>query len=563
MKNPRVILFLIVLLTIGIYWQVSHHDFIPYDDDKYVQNNEHVQSGFTRENISWAFTSGHASNWHPLTWLSHTADVQIFGLDPGKHHLVNLVFHCVNIVLLFFVLFRLTGNEWHSLVVAALFALHPLHVESVAWIAERKDVLSMMFFLLTVYAYTVYVQTPSSWRFIVVWIVYALGLMSKPMLVTVPFILLLLDYWPLKRLNMGAAGFSSRISDLSWEKFWLFVLALLSSNITYLVQKAGKAVSTLDSTSLAVRIANALVSYVTYIVKTFVPINLAVFYPHVGETLPLWQVIGSGILLLLITGLAIAKAKNHPYGVVGWLWFVGTLVPVIGLVQVGAQAMADRYMYLPHIGLFIVITWGIAEGFRHVSHSKTILAFSAMVIVATLSFLTWKQTRYWENGRTLFEHTIAVTENNWLAHHNLAWALMKEGHLEDARAHFLKTLELYPSFAVAHYNLGNVLKDETKYEEAIDQYRETLRLDSSLTNAYIDWGVSLTKQGKQVEAIEQYAKAIHADSNLAAAHFNMGLLLAEQGKVHNALHEFEVVVRMNPMDEEAQRELKKLQDRLR
>ena len=374
-RDVLVCLFLIIT-TFAVYWQVHNHDFINLDDDLYITENDQVQKGLSRESVVWAFTTTHAANWHPLTWLSHMVDFQLYGLNPKGHHLTNVFFHLLNTLLLFFVLQRMTGALWRSGFVAALFALHPLHVESVAWVAERKDVLSTLFWLLTIWAYTWYVERPRRTRYLLTLLTFTLGLMAKPMLVTLPFVLLLLDYWPLGRFQVGQldtalsapgqASLSTRsvwsqTLRLIWEKAPFFALAAASSIVTFLVQKGGGAVRPWERFPITIRIANGLVSYVKYMGKMIWPSDLAVFYPHPGASLPIWQAVAAGLLLLSISIAAIRLAKNHPYLAVGWLWYLGTLVPIIGFVQVGGQALADRYTYVSLIGLFIIIAWGVSD----------------------------------------------------------------------------------------------------------------------------------------------------------------------------------------------------------
>jgi hypothetical protein len=463
-KQVLLIYLLLTAAAILVFWQVSHCDFIDYDDPSYVTENIHIHNGVTKKAIWWAFTTGYASNWHPLTWMSHMVDVQLFGLKPGWHHLTNLLFHIANTLLLFSVLHRMTKARWKSAYVAALFAIHPLHVESVAWVAERKDVLSTFFWMLTMAAYISYVENlpvfrlkfsvirfrSSVIRYSAVLIFFALGLMSKPMLVTLPFVLLLMDYWPLKRFEQQRVatgthteakpvsvdkrkGKSSRnqtvqttvkkekpandkyqwavIRPLLWEKLPFFALAAISSIITFIAQQKGGAVKTLVAFPLDVRIANALPSYIIYIAKMLWPYNLAVYYPHPGLW-PFWQVLGAVFLLGATTLTVIRTAKRFPYLVVGWLWYVGTLVPVIGIVQVGSQALADRYTYIPLIGLFIMAVWGIPELLRYWRYGKETLFVSSALILPCLFVVTWIQTGYWRNSITLCDHALNVTSNN-------------------------------------------------------------------------------------------------------------------------------------------------------
>ena len=408
-RDILVCLFL-VMATLAVYWQVQNYDFVNFDDNDYVYDNRHVQDGLTLKSIIWAFTNIHASNWHPVTWLSHMMDYQLYGMNPGRHHLTNLLFHIANTLLLFLVFRKMTDSLWQSGFVAALFALHPLHVESVAWVSERKDVLSTFFWMLTMWSYIWYVEHPAVKRYILVVLFFALGLMSKPMLVTLPFVLLLLDFYPLNRFQSqqpkGSANAQQRSIALRLilEKIPLFVLVAMSSAMTFYAQKHGKTVASLEVIPLKSRVANALVSYVSYIIKTIYPSKLAVLYPHPG-ILPWWQIAGACLLLVTISFLAIRVVKQSPYFVVGWLWYLGTLVPVIGLVQVGIQSMADRYTYVPLIGIFIIIVWGIPELVAQWRYRKICLATLATVVLTILMAMTWKKVGYWKSSITLFEHT--------------------------------------------------------------------------------------------------------------------------------------------------------------
>ncbi len=402
-KRLLIISLFLIIASFMAFWQVTRCDFINYDDDKYLTDNSHVQDGLTVEGITWAFTTGYAANWHPLTWISHMVDVQLFGLQPGWHHLTNLLFHLASTLLLFLVLHRMTKALWQSAFVAALFALHPLHVQSVAWVAERKDVLSTFFWMLTMGTYASYVAKPGLKRYLTLLLCFALGLMAKPMLVTLPFVLLLLDYWPLQRLEqkrppqeglskdksttspvripVQPVGHWPLIRPLLIEKIPLFALAALSSIVTYLVQHHGGAVQSLETFPPGVRMANAFVSYITYMVKMLWPTNLAVFYPY-PTSWPLWQVLGSAALLITITVLVIRGAKKRPYAAVGWFWYVGTLVPVIGVVQVGRQALADRYTYIPLVGLFIIVAWAVPELLKKWPYRKeTLITLSALCLL--------------------------------------------------------------------------------------------------------------------------------------------------------------------------------------
>jgi tetratricopeptide (TPR) repeat protein len=530
-------LFLIVA-TLAVYWQVQKHDFTYFfDDNEYVTNNVHVQAGLTRESIVWAFTTTDEANWHPLTWLSHMLDYQLYGLDPSGHHLTNVLLHLANTLLLFLVLRGMTGALWRSGLVAALFALHPLHVESVAWVAERKDVLSTFFWMLT----------PGIKRYLLTFLTFALGLMAKPMLVTLPCVMLLLDYWPLDRCQIGQepgetnafiqAAMSPKEQGscslrLLWEKTPFFAVAAVSSVVTYLVQQSGGAFHFGRGLPLKIRIANGLVSYVHYIGKTFWPGNLGVFYPHPGSGLPMWQA-------------TILAVRRYPYLIVGWLWYLGSLVPVIGLVQVGEQALADRYTYVPLIGLFIIIAWGLHDLLAGRFNKKIILT-GEVALLSVLMVLTWRQVQHWKNSTALFEHTIQITANNHVAHEILGIVLEDQGKTEEALVQYTKALETQPQCAAANYRAGAVWASLGNSEEAIAHYSEAVKYDPNYVNAHNSLGKALVEQGRLSEAILHFSKALEIRPDYADAQNNMGSLLVEQGKLDEAVSHFAEALRINP-----------------
>jgi tetratricopeptide (TPR) repeat protein len=505
---------------LAVYWQVQGHAFVTFDDYQYVVENPHVRHGLTLQGIVWAFTSGYASNWHPLTWLSHMLDCTLYGLNPKGHHFNNLLLHLTNTLLLFWVLRRMTTALWRSAFVAALFALHPLHVESVAWVAERKDLLSTLFWMMTMGAYALYVERPGLGRYLFTLHLFALGLLAKPMLVTFPFVLLLLDYWPLGRRHQSPFL-------LMREKLPFFALTMISSVITFCVQKSWGAV--IVSIPLKDRIANALVAYVTYIGKMIWPANLACFYPHPLDTLPLWQVGGSLLLLAGISIFAIRARQRRPYLPVGWFWYLGTLVPVIGLVQVGAQAMADRYTYVPLIGLFLVIAWTVADISSKWLSFKRPLHALATIGLCSLAGLSLLQVRHWKDSITLFQHNIRVTTNNHLAHFHLGRNLEHHGDLREALVHFHEALRLRPDFSLGHYAVGNTLSKLGEVNAAIDHLSRALELDPDLTRAHNNLGCLLIRQGNIKAAAHHFTEALRIDPgdrkarrNLDIAHRRMG-----------------------------------------
>ncbi len=545
------------MTTVAVFWQVRNHEFISFDDNDYVTENRYVQDGITLKGIAWAFSEPHAHNWHPLTWLSHMLDCQVFGLKPGPHHLVSLFFHIANTLLLFLILHRMTNALWQSAFVAGLFALHPLHVESVAWVAERKDVLSTLFWMFTMGAYAYYVERPGYKRYLFVLAFFLLGLMSKPMLVTLPVVLLLLDYWPLKRLQMATAGVrnaaatpgpASRAkkkqksqqrpgkdtvhtkgnieSHVLWqemrpllkEKIPFFAITILFCFITVYAQH--RIVKPMELYPLGLRIANAVISYVSYIGKMLWPVKLSIFYPYVGVALSSWQAISAVLVLMVITYLAIRTARRFPYLIVGWLWYLGTLVPVIGFVQVGLQSMADRYTYVPLIGIFIVIAWGAPELLNRWRHRRIALTTAAVGILFACVIMTYVQIGFWRNNIILYEHAIKVTSANAWAQNNLGYALALQGKREEAIARFQKAISINNP-ADAHYNLGIMLASQGKLDEAINQFRESIRISPDYAKAHNNLGNALFYQGKLDEAIANYREALRLNPDYALAQENL------------------------------------------
>jgi hypothetical protein len=502
--EKRVVIFclLLVAATLAFYNPIVHNGFIEFDDSAYIVKNPQVQSGLTWNTIKWSFTTFHVANWHPMTWLSHAADCQMFGLNPVGHHYINLLLHAADAVLLFLLLWRATGLTWPSLIVSALFALHPINVESVAWVAERKNVLSMTFFLLALHAYDLYARTGKRSLYAWVAILFAVGLMAKPQIVTLPFVLLLWDYWPLQRLAVShisgsqahaesavATGSSASpaarsLSFLVWEKWPLFMLAAADSVITVIAQRAGSAVRTAAEVSIPARIDNVFVSYVRYLGKMFWPSHLAPMYPHPGNSLPPVEVMGALSLLLLISAL-VCHWRDRRYLLVGWLWFLGTLVPMIGIVTVGEQAMADRFAYIPFIGLFIAVVWTVNDWATNTqaqsaqtSHPRTSPAWlaAAAVVICSLGFLTYHQLSYWRDDETLWRYTLSVTERNYMAHDNLALALAKQGRSDEAVVEFraANALHKYPPAQVVALAL---------YEERVGHAQEAIEESNSVLRA--------------------------------------------------------------------------------
>jgi Flp pilus assembly protein TadD len=560
----------LVLATAGVYWQVREYEFVGFDDRDYVGENVRVLNGLTREGFAWAFTTTKTTgNWHPLTWLSLMLDCELFESKSQACHTTNILFHLANTLLLFVVLRRMSGALWRSAFVAGLFALHPLHVESVAWVSERKDVLSTFFWLLTMWAYVRYVERVGAARYVPIVVFFALGLMAKPMLVTLPFVLLLLDYWPLGRLrlnklgdkalansNAGASGVRKAAARLVAEKVPLFILTVISCVVTYLAQQSRGAVQPIESMRLNVRLANAVVSYSDYIVKTIWPSRLAVFYPYQGMA-PIWQIAQAGLVLVGVSAMVMWWVRRRPYLAVGWLWYVGTLVPVIGLVQVGAQSMADRYTYVPLVGLFIAVTWGIADLADSWRYRRIVLGVSAAAVLLVLMVCTWRQVGYWRNSITLFEHTLAVTSNNALAHNNLGFVLAKRGELDKAIEHHREALRLNPGDASVHINLGMELELKHEYAEAIKHYEEALRINPDQAVAHNNLGTAiLNMYGELEEAAEQFREALRLRRDYDSARLNLATVLVAQGKIDEAIWHYEEVLRLNPNDNRARLGLK-------
>jgi Flp pilus assembly protein TadD len=546
-----------------IYAPVRTHAFLSWDDTAYVSDNIRVAAGLTSNGVRWAFTTGYMANWHPLTWLSHMLDVELLGLNAGPLLCVNVLFHVLNAVLLFALLCKMTGSLGRSAFVAALFAVHPLHVESVAWLSERKDVLSTFLGLLTLWAYVEYARRPERKRYFLVILLFALGLMAKPMLVTLPFVMLLVDYWPLRRMTLGAdsqvqAGLLSQqgrrvVMRLAREKLPLVGIAVISSIVTYVAQQRAGAVSVLARLPLWVRAENALVSYAAYIGKMLWPASLSALYPlsrPAGVA-----VLGSALLLAVITAAVTRDGHRRPYLAVGWLWYLGMLVPVIGLIQVGSQSMADRYTYVPIIGLFIMVGWGIPDLLARVRCRKVLLAAAAGTVLLASTIAARAQVRHWKDSATLWTHALEVTADNDIAHNLLGEELAKEGKLSDAVFHYTEALRINPGNAEAHNNLGLALADQGKIADGIAHYTEALRLKPSFVDAHYNMGLALATQGKTTEAIEKYRAALRINREFVKAHNNLGVILAQQGKTREARSHFMAVLRLRPDDPDAHNNL--------
>jgi protein O-mannosyl-transferase len=542
-RRDACICVFLALVTLALYRPVSGFNFNNYDDAQYITENPQVQSGLTAQNLRWAFTTGHASNWHPLTWLSHMLDCQLFGLNPAGPHLVNVLFHITNTLLLFGLLRCMTGAAWRAAFVAALFALHPMHVESVAWVAERKDVLSAFFGLLTLCAWCAYVRIPSWQRYTLALFLFALGLMSKPMLVTLPLLMLLLDFWPLRRVEADKPLLG--LASLVAEKIPFFALALVSCIVTFLVQKAGGAVMQTDMISPGERVANALISYVRYLGKLLWPQNLAVVYPYPVH-IPGWQVAGAALLLAAITIVALRSAPRRPWLMVGWLWFVISLVPVIGLVQVGVQSMADRYTYLPAIGLFLMLTWTAAESLAAQPFAKPVLAIAAGAALAACFVVSSHQLQYWRNSFTLFTHALEVNPNNAVAHCNLGQAFAAAGKPAQAREHYARALEIDPTYVSAMIRMSSYYNLHGNYDQAVDCLEPALKVRPDDPQLHYNLALALSGEGKTDQAAAEYRATLALDPRHDKALVNLGATLAQQGDLTNAVTLYQRALEIAP-----------------
>ena len=552
---------ILAAVTLTLYWPVQSYDFVNFDDDVFVQENRHIRGGLSGEGFTWAFTTFHTGNWHPLTWISHMADVEAYGLFAGGHHRTNALIHAAGAFLLFVVLSGMTKSLWASAFVATLFAIHPLHVESVAWVSERKDVLSGFFWILTMGAYARYVEHPTIRRYLLVLVSFGMGLLSKPMVVTLPFVLLLLDYWPLRRLTdtrtaldrwsrRYKASVRTVAMRLAVEKLPLFLMAAVSSVVTLVAQKEVGAVWSIEKMPIGTRLANAFVSYIEYIEKTLWPVDLGVLYPHAGMP-PAWKISVAILLLVSLSVLAVRKARELPFLLVGWFWYLGTLVPVIGLVQVGSQSMADRYTYIPLVGLFIALAWGAERIVAGQPGWKSPVVVFSLVTLSGLLVLARSQVETWKNSVTLFEQALAVTEFNPLAHHNIGAFFLDQNDCQKAVPHFLKAIQVKENYAYPYHGLGVCASRETPPTGAMYLFRKALEIDPRLTRALIDRGVFFMKQGKLDEALEDFQQALRVNSDHEGAHTNMGLIFVQKGKLGDAEAHLREALRVNPRKAEA------------
>jgi len=591
------ICLLIVLATIFIYWQVGNFEFINLDDDIHLIKNTQLLGGFTIENIKWAFRYDNITYWHPVTWLSYILNIQLYGMKPGGHHMANVLIHIINALLLFAVFHKATGAPWKSTFVALMFAIHPINVESVAWVSEHKNVLSTLFWMLTMLAYVYYTKRRSLFIYLLALLFFMLGLMAKPMLITLPFVLILFDYWPLERFRFGwqdynfnkkkfriiISGFrKSSLFYLVLEKVPFFLLSAVSIFLSSLsLQNQGIDLSA-GATPITLRISNALVSYFSYIIKMVWPQDLAVFYPY-PDTVPAWKAYSAFLFLVCITILVIRTFKKMPYIGVGWLWYIGTLFPVIGLVQAGLwPAMADRWAYVPFIGLFVIVAWGVPEFAYKYGIKKKLLTAAVIMLVIIFIAASWIQVGYWKNSSSLFKHALNVTDQNFIAYNNLGIAMTENGNTHKALRYFEKALQNHPfpykvyvnignaftaqgkideaikkfiyalkinrNYEEAHFNLGNAYSKKKKFDKAIFHYSEALRLNPNLYQGYNNLGIILASLGHSDKAIEHYNKAIRINPYFVQSQNNLGLALLQRGKIDEAIIHFEVALQMEPDD---------------
>jgi tetratricopeptide (TPR) repeat protein len=562
-KSRQIIIgLLLAAAVLAVYWPVTGYDFIALDDNLYVIENQHIQKGITCNGIAWAMTTLYATNWHPLTWLSLMADYELYGLNVAGYHGTSLFLHILNVIFLFLLLRRMTGKEGRSAVVATLFAVHPLNIESVVWIAERKNLLSTLFWIMTILAYVRYAEKPKWGRYWPVLLLFALGLMAKPILVTLPFVLLLLDYWPLQRFSlfgMDRSGVSHDHEDrrkflirLLLEKAPLILVSLLSAWITFHAARVGGAVKAISVFPLVGRIENAVISYAMYLVKMVWPADLAIFYPY-PSVRPFWQVALSILFFAAATGFVCLKGRTYRYLITAWFWYGITLFPVIGIVQVGFQSMANRYAYISLIGIFIIVTWGVPDLLKRFSQRWYLPAVSVAVILA-FAVCTKSALPDWKNSEMAFRQALNVTKNNHIAEMGMGNVWLGRGDLPKARSYYLESLLIKHDYAEAHNNLAIVLMQEGKADEAADQYQEALKDKPDYAEAYNNLGVVFAGQGKSREAEEGFRRALELNLDYAGAQSNLAKLLREEGRLEEAVEYFRAALAIDPDNKERKKD---------
>ena len=558
-RKSYLIMLGLFVVTVAIYIQAAYFPFFVLDDADYVTNNSHVVSGLSFDSITWAFTAFHSGNWHPVTWISLMLDSHLFGNNPAGFHVVNVVLHAISAALLMLLLNVMTGAVWRSAFVAACFALHPLHVESVAWVAERKDVLSALFLILTLLCYSFYVTRGRLSMYVFSVIAFAFGLMAKPMLVSTPILLLLLDYWPFRRLSIRLPSGSNvkdmqpqvrngrTVRQLVLEKIPFVLLSAGSSIVTLYAQQPS--ISKLANVPFPDRVSNAFWTLLLYMIKMVFPIDLAVIYPLVS--LPAWKVSSAAGAVCVLSFLVIKYADAYRYYFVGWFWYLITLLPVIGLVQVGKQSMADRYTYIPFIGLFIMASWGATEICYSSPKLKKAISAAAVVFLLMLSLTTWRQLGYWRNNKDLIKHSLEVTENNHFAYYSLGLVYQQLGNNEQAISEFKRSIDIEPRDPIVQFDLAFLLDTQGKELDAITHFNEAIALDPNFAQAHFNLGLVLGKLGAINESIGKLNDAVRIEPNNPKFRNNLGVTLAQQGMLDEAIQQFNIVLQLNPGDEKA------------
>ena len=540
----KITLILLTVLSVALYWPLGSYDFIALDDNLYVVENVNLQRGFSVENLAWAMTTFHTTNWHPLTWISYMIDYELFNLNPAGYHIHNMILHIFNTLLLFLLMRQLTGKFWRSAIVAALFAVHPMNIESVVWIAERKNLLSTLFMIMATMAYVRYVRCRERRSYFLMLVCFILGLMAKPLLVMLPFVFLLLDYWPLQRVALTGPDKSKDIlersvrrkflSRLIMEKVPLFLLALLSAGMTVLAASSGGALKAISDFPISGRIENAIISYVTYLYKMAWPTDLAIFYPY-PATRPLWKIELSILFLISVTAFVFITGRKHRYLITGWLWYGITLLPVIGLIQVGFQSMANRYVYVPMIGILMVIVWGVPDLLKSFS-GRRYLPVVAILVVVVFAFTTKAFLPKWKNSVAVFQHALNITKDNHIAEAGMGGVFLGQGNLRKAKSHYQEALRIKPDYAAAHNNLGMILALEGKVDDAEAQYHMAINDDPVFEKAYNNLGVLLAIKGEMADAKAYFQRALELNPRYAEAKGNLDSLLREEAGIPKVAH---------------------------